>query len=60
MFVICFLFFMSTKSDHVKINLGHKLQSVKTFGTVKVEDFWNILAEEYYIMCKEICTKTIW
>lgn len=51
----------STENDFVKSSLPAKLQRIRTFGSMKLEAFRDLISEEAYEFCqKEKSRRTTW
>ena len=42
-----------TEIDHVKTNLVHKIHRIPNFGTLKLQEFQNLLSSDDYAKCKK-------
>jgi hypothetical protein len=50
----------STENDHVKTNLVHKIHRIRSFGSLKLQEFKNLLSPEDYAKCEKKRPLTTW
>lgn len=59
-YIVAYMICWFVESDHVKTNLVHKLYQVKGFGSLKLEELWDLLLGEHYTTRVNRCNENVW
>ena len=58
-YIVAYMICWFVESDHVKTNLVHKLYQVKGFGSLKLEELWDLLLGEHYTTRVNRCNENV-